>query len=197
MKLLVSTASPFARKCSILIREKGILDKFDEEIAMPIDNPPELLKANPIAQVPALILDDGSAIFNSPLICAYIDNKFTGPKLVPEGFDAGFKVRRLEALGDAIMEMAVKIAFEGRRDEDKKSELWLTRWNAGIKRGLEEAETAIDGQDFSLGLISIACALGYLDFRHPNIDWKSQYKELAEFQKTMEARPSFIDTAPK
>ncbi len=197
LKLFYSHASPFARKCRIAIRLKGLLSQTDEIEATPLQNPSELLAANPIAQVPALILDNGIAVSNSPLICAYIDKIGTGKSIY--GSDE-LASRRLENLGDAIMETAVKIRLEQLRPDGEKSPSWIKRWNENLDRALNLAENEISNigkSDENIGIISIVCALSYLDLRFQDFIWKDKYNNLKSLQSLLESTKEFKDTFPK
>ncbi|MCA0373990.1 MAG: glutathione S-transferase family protein [Proteobacteria bacterium] len=197
MKLFFSHASPFARKCRIAIRLKSLLSQTDEIEATPLQNPPELLAANPIAQVPSLILENGIAVSNSPLICAYIDKIGTGKSIY--GSDE-LAIRRLENLGDAIMETAVKIRLEQLRPEGEKSPSWIKRWQDNLERTLIFAEKEVNNIDLNqlnIGNISIVCALSYLDLRFPEYEWKNKYKNLKQIQCLLEETLVFKDTFPK
>lgn len=196
LKLFFSHASPFARKCRIAIRLKSLLSQTDEIEATPLQNPPELLAANPIAQVPSLILDDGKAVSNSPLICAYIDSVGTGESLY--GKD-DLETRRLENIGDAIMETAVKIRLEQLRPEGEKSTSWIKRWQDNLERTLIFAEKEVNNIDLNqlnIGNISIVCALSYLDLRFPEYEWKNKYSNLKNMQSLLENTKEFKDTFP-
>ncbi|MBN8646624.1 MAG: glutathione S-transferase family protein [Caulobacterales bacterium] len=197
MKLFFSHASPFARKCRIAIRLKSLLSQTDEIEATPLQNPPELLAANPIAQVPSLILENGIAVSNSPLICTYIDKIGTGKSIY--GSDE-LAIRRLENLGDAIMETAVKIRLEQLRPEGEKSPSWIKRWQDNLERTLIFAEKEVNNIDLNqlnIGNISIVCALSYLDLRFPEYEWKNKYKNLKQIQCLLEETLVFKDTFPK
>ena len=197
MTLFFSHASPFARKCRIAIRLKSLLSQTDEIEATPLQNPPELLAANPIAQVPSLILENGIAVSNSPLICTYIDKIGTGKSIY--GSDE-LAIRRLENLGDAIMETAVKIRLEQLRPEGEKSPSWIKRWQDNLERTLIFAEKEVNNIDLNqlnIGNISIVCALSYLDLRFPEYEWKNKYKNLKQIQCLLEETLVFKDTFPK
>lgn len=196
MKLFYSHASPFARKCRIAIRLKGLLSQTNEIEATPLQNPPELLAANPIAQVPSLVLDNGIAISNSPIICAYIDKLGQGESLY--GNDE-LETRRIENIGDAIMETAVKIRIEQLRPDGEKSQSWIKRWQDNLVRTLVFAESQVKNKEINklnIGNISIACALSYLDLRFPEYQWKERYNNLKNMQTLLETKKEFIDTYP-
>ncbi len=198
MKLFVNSASPYARKARIVIREKGLLGRTQEIHVVPVDSHPDLTSANPLAQIPALIDDDGTAWTDSALICAWLDGRGEGPRLLPPTGDAYWATRRLEVAAAAILEMTVKMVLENRRQESERSPFWLTRWEEGLRRGFERAEAMCPGPaSFTLATMTLAIAATYADFRYPHIDWRTTAPKIAAVQDELEKRQSFIDTYPK
>lgn len=198
MKLYITDPSPFARKCRIVLRERGLLDGCEEIRVDPYAADPALVAANPIAQVPALLTDDGDVLTDSPLICAWLDARgLTGGMLIPPG-DAQWTVRRLETLADAGLEMGVKWLLELRRPEAERSPSWIARWRGGLDRTLDTLEAwdmSADNPD--LGVLATGVLLTWLDFRHPDYDWKTNRPRLQALQTALEARPTFSDTYPR
>lgn len=196
MRLFTSPGSPFARKCRIVAREKGAAV---EEVTAAFPYKDDAYTAiNPLGQVPALVADDGAVFFDSPIICAYLDEIGSGPKLLPSSGPAHWRVRRLEALGDGIMEMTVKQVLEGRRPEGERSADWLGHWRGGLLRALDLAETlAPTPEDFDLGAVALAVAATYIDFRMPTLDWRAGRGKLAALTAALEERPSFKETFPR
>ncbi len=194
MKLYFSPASPFARKCRILVREKGMLRQVEEVRADPIGGDAALNAANPLGQVPALIDDAGVAWSDSPLICARLDALAPNPRFIPEG-EARWSVLRREVIADGLMEQGVKIRLELLRPEGERSVAWMARWRAGILRSLDAAE-AQAGVVFDLAAIATVCALTWLDLRFPDLDWRPVRPKLTALQAELEARASFRETAP-
>ena len=196
MRLYYSPASPFARKCRIVIREKGLDGMVEEVVADPYADDPLLLEANPIAQVPALVTDDGLTLPDSPLICGWLDAYSGRPRLLPEG-DAYWKVRRRETLADGVLELAVKIVLERRRPEGERSASWIERWTRGVHRGLDVAERGtLEPDPLDLGGIAMGVVGPYLSFRLPEIDWRADHPKLAALCEALAKRPSFQATAP-
>lgn len=194
MKLYFSPASPFARKCRILIREKGMLGQVEEVRADPIGGDGALNAVNPLGQVPALIDDAGVAWSDSPLICARLDALAPPPRFIPEG-EARWSVLRREVIADGAMEQGVKIRLELLRPDGERSSAWIARWRAGILRSLDAAEAQADSA-FDLAAVATVCALTWLDLRFPDLDWRTARPKLAALQTALEARASFSDTAP-
>lgn len=206
MRLLYTLTSPFARKCRIVVREKGLAGRVQEVLTDPYANDPALVAANPIVQVPALVDDDGSVFTDSPILCAYLDEIGEGPRLLPAAGPEHWRVRRLAALADGALEMGVKLLLEKRRPEHERSPSWMERWRAGLFRALDAVEAAIpagQGADMGPGMgadmagITIATAATWLDFRHPDLDCRSGRPGIAALQTQLEARDSFKTTTPR
>lgn len=198
MKLYITDPSPYARKCRIVLRERGLADRCEELRVDPYASDPTLVAANPVAQVPALVTEDGTVFTDSPLICAWLDaHGVSGDALIPPG-DAQWPVRRLETLADAGLEMGVKWVLEKRRPEAERSATWIARWQGGLTRTLDALEaTDMDAVRPDLGIISAGVLLTWLDFRHPELDWKSGRPRLVALQTALETRTSFVETSPR
>ncbi len=191
VRFFFANASPFARKCRVVIRERGIAG-VEEILVDPLASPEALTKANPLSQIPTLVLDDGSALFDSPVICAFLDTQGTGPALFPA---ADFAVQRRHALGDGVAELALKIRYEQVRPEGERSTAMQARWREGINRALDAVETEAPPQDrFDIGDVALYCALTYLDLRHPDMEWRNGRPELTAFVARLEQRPSIAAT---
>lgn len=195
MKLYITQPSPFARKCRIVARERGVA--VTEVIADPYTDDPALLAANPIVQVPTLIAMDGRPISDSPVICEYLDSLGAGSRLLPTEGAERLRVRRIETLGNALLDQGVKRVLELRRPESERSPSWIARWTAGINRALDVLEgEALRAEPLDMGVITVGAALTWISFRHPDIDWKAGRPNLVALQAALEARPSFRDTVP-
>ena len=140
MKLYITAPSPYARKCRIVAREKGLADRVRDIAADPYADAPELLASNPLVQVPVLIAEDGLPLTDSPLICEYLDTLGDGPRLLPETGPERLRVRRIETLASGALEAGVKLVLEKRRPESERSPSWMARWTAGIERSLDALE---------------------------------------------------------
>lgn len=198
MKLFSSPTSPFVRKVRIVIREKGAGHLIAEDVVSALADPADLHAANPLGKVPALALDDGTTLFDSPLICAYLDATLAGPALMPASGDARWRTMRLEALGDGIAEAAVSLTFEKNRPEAERSANWIGRWRRAITRALDLLEKEAAGLQGTptIGTIAIESALGYLDFRHGDMGWREGRPALDAFFKKASGRAAFQETAP-
>lgn len=195
MKLYITTPSPYARKCRIVARERGI--PIEEIIADPYTDDPGLVAANPIAQVPTLFALDGLPLSDSPVICDYLDGLGTGPRLLPAEGPERWRVRRIETLANAVLEMGVKRVLELRRPEHERSPSWIARWTAGLNRALDVLEAAdLAADPLDMGVVTAGVAATWTGFRHPDLDWSANRPNLAALQAELEARPSFQATRP-
>lgn len=195
MKLFYSVNSPYARKARIVVMEKGIADI--ELIAVnPLESPAELLTVNPLSKIPALILDNGSSLCDSPVICEYLDSLSAKQPLFPQGREK-WEVLGRAALADGILDAAVGLVLEGRRPEELRSALWIERHTAAIKRTLAILAQKVDAlEEFNIATITMGCVLGYLNFRHPHIEWQKDHPALAEWFAQFSERPSMKETMP-
>jgi glutathione S-transferase len=197
MKLYITIPSPFARKCRIVAREKGLADRVEEVVTDLYGNAPELAALNPVDQVPSLIAEDGLALNDSPVICEYFDAIGSGPRLLPQSGSAWLAVKRTETLGNAALEMGVKWVLEKRRPEGERSPAWMQRWSNRMGRCLDALEAAdLSADRLDMGVITAGCAVTWIDFRHPEFDWKTGRPNLVALQAALETRPSFADTRP-
>lgn len=197
MKLFYSPTSPYARKVRIVALERGLDGAIEMIAATPFENP-VVAAANPLSKIPALVLADGTALYDSPVICEYLDSLGSTPRLIPPSGDARWATLRLQALGDGVLDAAFSTVMEMRRPETERSDEWLHRWHAGILRAVLAAagEPATSATDQNLGQITLACALGYLDFRLPGIDWRAAAPGLVPWFDAWREKPSFAATIP-
>ncbi|MDF1767320.1 glutathione S-transferase N-terminal domain-containing protein [Maricaulis sp.] len=192
MKLIISTTSPYSRKCRVMVHELGLADEVEELESHPFDDDPALIQANPLGRVPCLVLDDGQAFTESALIADYLCERAGEP------WPRDWTDRRLEALGNGLLDLTVARRVEMVRDEGIQSDFWIQRRERGIMRAIDEIETLIGHLDAPLaqGPLTMAVALSYMDFRYPESDWRSGRPHLAALLEAWEARPSFKATPP-
>jgi len=200
MKLYASQGSPFARKIRVMLIEKGAPHEV-EMVDLWAAN--DLKKTNPIGKVPALKLDDGRALVNSPLIADYVDGRFPEPRFIPADPNQRLEVRRWEALADGTMDAAVASVYEARfHDETKRSREYLERLRGKIDSGFAALERMLDnrqwcvGNAMSLADIALACHIGFISARRPEFFPQEKYPGLTKLWKFLEARESFKRTAP-
>ncbi len=198
MHLLSSPASPFVRKCRVLLIETGQADVEVRDVtASPMGGDAALNAANPSGKIPALVRDDGPALYDSRVICRFLDER-AGSGLYPAG--RLWEVLAMEANADAIMEAAVGITYEKRL---RPEALWWPEWFdaqwAKIARSLDILEARsmpLLSGPLHIGQIAVGCALGYLDLRHSDRDWRAGRGVLADWEATFAARPAMASTKP-
>lgn len=199
MKLFTTSGSPYARKVRVVLAEKRI----DCEIVMlaALSDPDSPLPAhNPLGKVPTLVLDDGSGLYDSPVICEYLDSKTPVTHLIPHA--DRIEIKRWEALADGICDATVAIVMEGRRAPEKQDTSVVDRQRLKVERGLQILSLDMGenkwclGESLSLADIAVGCMLGYLDLRMPQLDWKGQYPNLDRLYAQLMKRASFQNTVP-
>jgi len=198
VKLFYTPTSPYARKVRVVAAEKGLGDRL-ELVACDLQAPDEeFLAANPAGKVPTLLGDAGQAIYDSPVICEWLDSVIGGPQLIPESGPDRWAVRRGEALADAIMDDAVTLMLERRRPEGQRNNALEQARTAAIGRCLDALEREIPAwpQLTTLAHIGAGCALGYLDLRLPDLDWRAGRLRLSEWFGDFSGRPSMRATEP-
>jgi glutathione S-transferase len=199
MKLYSSPASPFARKCRIVARELKIAL---EEIQTDPWTDENFRHVNPLSKIPVLILDDGSAIFDSPVICDYL-NEFKNGHFYPKESmwrtgSGRWRAQVLQAIGDGICDAAVALVREGKLPEGRRNADNMARATAAIVAGLDVLERAAAKFPDSptIGEVTAGCALGYLDFRLPHLEWRATRPALRDWFETYSKFPSVIATMP-
>lgn len=199
MKLYYSPTSPYVRKVLIAAFETGLYERIEK---LPVQNSPTapndaLNQTNPLGKIPALIADDGLELHDSPIICEYLDSLHSGPSLIPAAGPARWKTLLLQALADGVMEAAVLMRYEvALRPAELRWKEWIQGQNDKIERGLAVLERDLDGfaDTIDVGTISVACALGYLDLRFGDMNWRARYPKLAAWLARFAERPSFQAT---
>jgi glutathione S-transferase len=201
VKLYYSLNSPYARKARIIIHELGLKPRVEDVIVtLPADA--KFRAINPLGKIPALILDDGSAIYDSPVICEYLDELGNGPffpraKLLREA-QGRWRALTLQALGDGLADAVVRRNQERRLAPEKRSEEVIERQT----RSIEATFAALDriapkfAAEPTIGELAVACAIGYLDLRAPEDGWRQRYPRLAEWLEVFSRRPSAQATKP-
>ena len=201
MKLIGSLTSPYVRKVRIVLAEKKI------EYEFVLDSPwtPEsaVPNLNPLGKIPVLVLDDETALFDSRVISEYLDNVAPNNKLMPAPNRERTEVKRWEALADGICDAAALLFLEKKRPAKQQSPDWIARQESKIARGIDYMAKELGenvcciGMHFSLADIAAVCALGYLTFRFPEIDWSEKHPNLARLYAKLMLRPAFADTVPQ
>lgn len=198
MQLLYSPTSPYARKCRVVARERGLIPGIEEVDCNPHEDPAELHAKNPLGRVPTLVLDDGRAVFDSPVICELLEGLGSAPPLVPGVGQGKFQVLVAAALAQGMTDSAVNMVMESRRPEGERSSAAVERWRASIQRGLDSMMDylAVQPEALTLGHIACGCTLGYLDLRHGDMAWRDGRGTLADWFEAFSARPAMQETKP-
>lgn len=196
MKLLFTHTSPFARKCRIAAIEVGLEAHVQVVMASPADASGEVNKANPLGKIPALIRDDGSTLYDSRVICEFLDDFGHGSLFPPKG-EARWQALRRQSLADGIMDAAVLRRYEQLRPEAMRSKDWSERQRGKVERALNALETEDLPTDMDIGALTIVVALDYLDFRFAAEDWRVGRERLTQWHGAMARRPAFHATTPK
>ena len=198
LQLRYSTTSPFVRKVSATIIECGLEHHVSNEPTNPWAPDTDLPGVNPLGKVPALTIEDGRVLFDSPVICEYLDSLSDSPRLFPPDGAERWTALRLQALGDGIMEAAIGRILESRRPDELQSAAVSDRYKAAVDRALDvlenEAEHLSNG--FSIGQLTVACALEYLDFRFSADNWRDGRPNLNSWYDSVADRPSLRQTVP-
>lgn len=197
MQLYYSPTSPFARKVKILLMITGLIDKT--KIIVTSFDSDQLRTVNPLGKVPALI-DAKTTLFDSPLICEYLDEKYEESghaSLFHCGKADYYRVQSAHALANGILDAAVSSMMESRR-ETEPSPYWLGRWKTAVETGIKNINIDIlDGaSNPNIATIATMAALGYLDFRLPQYDWRSWNPELTGWYNALKDESWFTETAP-
>lgn len=199
MKLYYSATSPYVRKVYVFAIEAGLDDRVENITTNPWVADASLLADNPLSKVPTLILDDGTVLYDSPVICEYLDSLNTGQKLIPQAGMERWMALRLQALGDGILDAAVMRFLERKRPGVQQSSDWDATQFSAIQRALVYLENNIDdwAKDLTIGQITLGCALGYLDFRFSSDGWRDNQPLLAKWYSSFAERTSMQITQPQ
>ena len=197
VKLYISTTSPYARKCRALIIEKGLEARVEIVETLPLNDPSELHALNPLGKVPAFERERGAPLMDSPLICEYIDT-LNDEHWIPEKGESRILVLRQQALADGLIDLTIGRRIELMREAAQKWNFWTDRWAKGIVRTIDllNEERPQFERSVDLGALSVAVALGYLDLRYSDLDWRGRWPGLAEFAQRWFDRESFKKTVP-
>ena len=195
MKLHYSPTSPYVRKVLACAITRGIDGQINRVRANPPESPPSLLADNPLSKVPCLVTEDGLALFDSPVICEYLDSVGDALPMFPQGA-ARWRALKLQALGDGMLDAAVGRRGEQGKPREPARDAWMARQRAAVKRSLALLETEPPHRVTDIGSIAIACALGYLDFRFAAEPWRDEHPKLAEWYEGFARNPAIAQTVP-
>lgn len=195
MKLFYTKTSPYARKVRMAILEKGVEQEVELALENPFQDSPALMEANPLNKVPCLVTGDVGTVFDSRVICRYLDSAYRDPPLVPQG-DKKWPVLIGESKSDGILDAAFAIVMERLRSDAEQSSRWLSRWQGVLQRTLNSIEADMSGfvGPISVAQIGLGSALAYLDFRLPERGWRDGRPNLNAWFLEFSNRPSFVET---
>jgi glutathione S-transferase len=202
MKLIGAVTSPYVRKVRVVMAEKKLDYQFIQE---DVWNSSAIVATNPLGKVPCLVMEGGEAVFDSRVIVEYVDNLSPVGKLIPSAGRERAEVRTWEALADGVMDAAILARLEATwpgRSEGERSSAWIERQLGKVDAALAAMAKGLGDKPFCCGIhlsladIAVGCALGYLDFRFPQIAWRQRHLALAKLSDKLAQRPSFIDSAP-
>ena len=203
LKLIGATTSPYVRKVRIVMAEKKLDYAFVQENVWAADT--TISQANPLGKVPCLIMEAGEALFDSRVIVEYLDILSPVGRLIPASGRERAEVKTWEALADGLLDAAILARLEATwagRTEAQRSQVWIDRQLGKVHDSLKAMSTGLGDKPFCSGIhltlsdIAVGSALGYLDFRFPEIDWRDTHPNLAKLQEKLMQKQSFIDTIP-
>src|SRR6185295_3559313 len=203
MKLIGSTASPYVRKVRVVMAEKKLDYQFVEEDVWSADS--SIMQSNPLGKVPCLVMEGGEALFDSRVIVEYLDTLSPVGKLIPAVGRERAEVKTWEALADGVLDAAILARLEATwagRQKMQRSQAWIDRQLSKVYASLKAMSQGVGEKPFCAGIylsladIAVGCALGYLDFRFADIDWRTPYPNLAKLQEKLAQRTSFAETLP-
>jgi glutathione S-transferase len=200
MKLRYSPASPYVRKVMIVAHEGSLADHIEKvtTAVLPVKANDELKAENPLVKVPSLTTDDGEILYDSPVICEYLDGLHKATKMFPAAGPARWTALRRQALGDGMLDAAILTRYEtGVRPKELQWAEWIEGQMRKVRGGLDALERErLDGP-FDIGTLTIACVLGYLDFRFATEEWRKTRPNLAGWFAEIARRPSMKATEPQ
>lgn len=198
MKLRYSAASPYVRKVMVTAHEVGLVGQI-QTVPTDVWGTADVQGDNPLGKVPALVLDGGEVLFDSPVICEYLDSLHSGAKLFPAAGGARWRALRQQAQADGIMDAGILARLEGNRKDGEKSAGWIQRQKAAVARGLDAFEQAVAELDgpITIGQITLGCAIGWVNFRFADDRVLDKRPALAAWYAKFSARPSMVATVPK
>jgi len=201
MKLLFSPASPYTRKVRIVMMEKRIDCDIEPADVNPVENP--VNAHNPLGKLPTLLLDDGTALYDSRVIVEFLDNVSPISRLIPDDNRDRVQVRRWEALADGVLDAGLLVRYESLREKKEQSKAWSDKQVARMHRAMAQISSDLEGRSwchgdrYSLADIAVGCCIGWLAFRKPgDVDWLAQYPAAARHYEKLMERPAFAETVP-
>jgi glutathione S-transferase len=199
MKMIFSPASPFVRKVSVTAAELGLSIEHLPSVAGPVERDQTIIPQNPLGQVPTFVADDGTVLYDSRVICEYLDAQAGGGRIFPASGPARWRTLVEQSLGDGLLGAALLARYETvLRPEALRWDGWYNGQMDKVRTALEAMQDKAPelGERVDIGTITMGCALGYLDFRYPDMPWREGRTALAEWYARFGARPSMAATRP-
>lgn len=198
MKLYYAPASPFVRKVNIFAMEVGLEKQIEWITTNPWQAEDKLTIENPLSKIPTLITDDDKVLFDSRVICEYLDSLHNGNKLIPADGEKRWTTLRLQALADGILDSGIIRFMEKKRSAEQQSSDWDNMQKNSVERGLDYLESSVSewADNLDIGVISVACVLGWLDFRFADENWRINCPKLDSWFEQFSSRPSIVNTMP-
>jgi glutathione S-transferase len=203
MKLRFAAASPFVRKVVVLALETGLSERIERvsTSVSPVKPNEEVARENPLIKVPSLTTDDGAVLYDSAVICEYLDTLHDGAKLFPAAGPARWTALRQQALADGLLEAAILVRYERLRPEEKRWDDWVESQMRRVRGALAALEIDVAAgaltAPLTIGHVTVGCALGYLDFRFANEEWRMRNRQLAAWFADFNQRKSMQLTVPR
>jgi glutathione S-transferase len=197
VKLYYSSTSPYVRKvvaCAII---RGLDGRIEKVTSNPHVSPPDLVADNPLSKVPCLVTDDGVALFGSQLICEYLDSLGDALPLFPPNGAARWRALRFQSLGDGILDAAVPCRGEQGKPKEDARDMQIARYKAAFARAVDTLEADPPHQHVDIGSITVASALGYLDFRFAADPWRPSHPKLTAWYEAFSKNKGIAETAPQ
>ena len=203
MKLIGATSSPYVRKVRVVMAEKKLDYQFVLEDVWAADT--TIMQSNPLGKVPCLVMEGGEALFDSRVIVEYLDTLSPVGKLIPAVGRERAEVKTWEALADGVLDALILARLEANwagRPKAQRCQAWIDRQMAKAQASLKAMSQGLGDKPFCAGIylsladIAVGCTLGYLDFRFPDLDWRTPYPNLAKLHEKLMQRASFADTKP-
>jgi glutathione S-transferase len=199
LELKYGALSPYVRKVMVVAHETGAIERIKLTSVKTQEEPERIVPFNPLGKIPALVLDDGSVIFDSPVICEYLDAEFGERRLLPAAGARRWRIMTRAALADGLLDAGILVRHERLRPAERQSQDWIAKQLGKIFAGLDalERDAASFNGTLDMGQIAVGCALGYLPLRIPEtVDLAARWPRLAEWSAEVSKRASFANTKP-
>jgi len=197
MKLYYSATSPYVRKVMACAITRGLDGRIELHDSNPHASPADLVADNPTSKVPCLVTDDGMSLYDSPVICEFLDSLGEAPALFPQTSAARWRALKFQAMGDGILDAAVPCRGEQAKPAEDARSAQITRFKAAMSRTVDALEADVPHRHLDIGSIAVACALGYLDFRFGGDPWRPAHPKLAAWFEEFSKNPGITRTVPK